>query len=444
MQNVVTFDQVEPLLGQIFDEARPGLDGIQRLVAIRDLFGRVRFVVDARPVAGTPLESALQRLAQAAHDRLGSRAFPPDQAFLYGDELASDFEATLETGRMLREGPPEFRLIDRQVTGMAWNTVQEPGEPQGIPRLAFYSLKGGVGRSTAVAVAAWHLAKRGLNVLVLDLDLEAPGLSTSLLPQAGQPELGVVDWFVEDAVGQGDYCLDRMVAASPLAQELPGQIWVVPCHGAEPGDYLAKLGRCYLDLPSRNHAGPERWEERLARMIGGLERIERLEKPHITLLDVRAGLPDLAAVATTDLGAELLPFALDTDQTWAGYRLLLDSWRRSDAVRPLRERLHIVAAQVPETDREPYLSRFREHAWNLLRDYAYDEIEPHNESREDAFSFDLMDENAPHAPIPIYWNRGFASMTHLHALDETLVAAAFGRFLERIGAFVSIDTEARP
>jgi len=441
MQNVVTFDQVEPLLGQIFDEDLSGLDGVQRLVAIRDLFGRVRFVVDARPAAGTSLESALQRLAQAAQDKLGSRAFPPDQAFLYGEELASDFEAMLRTGRLLRDGPPEFRLLDRQVTGTAWNTVHEPGQPPIIPRLAFYSLKGGVGRSTAVAVAAWYLAKRGLNVLALDLDLEAPGLSTSLLPQARQPEFGLVDWFVEDAVGQGDYCVDRMVAASPLAQELPGQIWVVPCHGAEPGDYLAKLGRCYLDLPSRNHAGPERWEDRLIRVIAAIEQRTR---PHVMLLDVRAGLPDLAAVATTDLGAGLLLFALDTDQTWAGYRLLLDSWRRAEAIRPLRERLHIVAAQTPETDREPYLSRFRERAWDLLRDYAYDEIDAHSPSPEDAFSFDLTDDNAPHAPIPIYWNRGFASMAHLHALDETLVAAAFGRFLERIDAFVLSDMEARP
>ena len=40
----------------------------------------------------------------------------------------------------------------------------------------FYSFKGGVGRSMALANVADILARRGLRVLVIDFDLEAPGL----------------------------------------------------------------------------------------------------------------------------------------------------------------------------------------------------------------------------------------------------------------------------
>ena len=40
----------------------------------------------------------------------------------------------------------------------------------------FYSFKGGVGRSMALASVAYLLARRGLRVLVIDFDLEAPGL----------------------------------------------------------------------------------------------------------------------------------------------------------------------------------------------------------------------------------------------------------------------------
>ncbi|SIO33113.1 Tetratricopeptide (TPR) repeat [Singulisphaera sp. GP187] len=42
---------------------------------------------------------------------------------------------------------------------------------------AFYSFKGGVGRSMAVLNLAYALAAVGRNVLILDMDLEAPGLS---------------------------------------------------------------------------------------------------------------------------------------------------------------------------------------------------------------------------------------------------------------------------
>ena len=40
----------------------------------------------------------------------------------------------------------------------------------------FYSFKGGVGRSMAVANVGEELYRRGLKVLLVDFDLEAPGL----------------------------------------------------------------------------------------------------------------------------------------------------------------------------------------------------------------------------------------------------------------------------
>jgi MinD-like ATPase involved in chromosome partitioning or flagellar assembly len=40
----------------------------------------------------------------------------------------------------------------------------------------FYSYKGGVGRTMALANIAVLLARRGLRVLAVDWDLEAPGL----------------------------------------------------------------------------------------------------------------------------------------------------------------------------------------------------------------------------------------------------------------------------
>lgn len=50
--------------------------------------------------------------------------------------------------------------------------------------VTFYSLRGGVGRTTALVNAARTLASRGRRVLCIDMDLEAPGLATLL----GLPE----------------------------------------------------------------------------------------------------------------------------------------------------------------------------------------------------------------------------------------------------------------
>jgi Mrp family chromosome partitioning ATPase len=57
----------------------------------------------------------------------------------------------------------------------------------------FFSIKGGVGRSTALAATAWRLAQAGKRILVLDLDLESPGLSSSLLSPDRQPVYGITD-----------------------------------------------------------------------------------------------------------------------------------------------------------------------------------------------------------------------------------------------------------
>src|SRR5215467_5084042 len=48
--------------------------------------------------------------------------------------------------------------------------------------ITFYSYKGGTGRSMMLANAAWILASNGKRVLVVDWDLEAPGLHRYLSP----------------------------------------------------------------------------------------------------------------------------------------------------------------------------------------------------------------------------------------------------------------------
>ena len=54
--------------------------------------------------------------------------------------------------------------------------------------ITFYSYKGGTGRSMAVSNVAWILASNGYDVLLIDCDLEAPGLYRYLRPFLIDPE----------------------------------------------------------------------------------------------------------------------------------------------------------------------------------------------------------------------------------------------------------------
>ncbi len=67
--------------------------------------------------------------------------------------------------------------------------------------VTFYSYKGGSGRTMALANVGWILAANGKRVLLIDWDLEAPGLHRYLAPFLADPTLarteGLVDWAYE-------------------------------------------------------------------------------------------------------------------------------------------------------------------------------------------------------------------------------------------------------
>jgi cellulose biosynthesis protein BcsQ len=97
--------------------------------------------------------------------------------------------------------------------------VQEP-KPKGRI-VTFYSYKGGTGRSMLLANVAWVLASNGHRVLMVDWDLEAPGLHRYFHPFLKDKTLcatdGLIDAitsFVEEAVS-----LSAVDAEEPLSDE---------------------------------------------------------------------------------------------------------------------------------------------------------------------------------------------------------------------------------
>lgn len=410
----VAFDDVWKRVGRILgDHQRPS--GLS-FCLVRDLHGTVRISAPQSAAESEEFQSYLKRLASVLHTGLGAYGWPPEEGLLFLDEA---FYNTLEIARSVE--PDVFR-VDRLVTGHDWSSVRDAVQTDAAQRWTLYSVKGGVGRSTTAAVLSWHLAKRGERVVVVDLDLESPGLSSAMLDERFRPKFGVTDWFVEDLVGQGEQVMADMASAPPWAQDLDGDVRIVPAHGRVPGEYLEKLGRVYID------AEDDPWTERLARMIALLEEMYR---PTAVLLESRSGLHDIAAATVTDLNANVLLFAVDSDSTWDDYEIIFRHWRKSDLASRMRGRLSVVSALTPETETERYLGAFTERSWNLFRDELYDHLSGAVDPDSDPFSFALDEENAPHVPLPIHWTRGLAGGASLRNLDRTQVKQAYTQFLER-------------
>ena len=419
MAEFVPFDSVRSRVMDVLQGSQEEVHGLREVYLVRNLYGKVRIAVSDE-VRDEARRNALSRLAVRLQEKLGAYAYPEETAVLFVD---SERLKTLQEDSSKIES--NVYWVDRLMTGGDWWTVS-PLLPKGGPRrYTLFSVKGGVGRSTTAAVLAWSLARRGERVLVVDLDLESPGLSSALLDARTQPEFGVTDWFVEDLVGQGEQVIGRMAAHPPWSRELEGDVQVVPAHGSEPGEYLAKLGRVHVGAGTA-------WAKRLS---GLLSQLEDAHKPTVVLLESRSGLHDIAAATVTDLDATVLLFATDSESAWADYGILFRHWQSHDLAKKIRERLFIVSALTPELDTELYLQRFQQKAWSLFRDHLYDEIAPDNTG--DEFSFALDDEEAPHYPIPIHWNRGLAAGTSLRSLDRAAVHQAYAAFLKWFDGEVS-------
>ncbi|WP_295442676.1 AAA family ATPase [uncultured Thiodictyon sp.] len=438
----VRFNSALRRAAELAEQLPPGSDA--RL--IRDVYGRLRFAVNTDRSA---CPAAIMRCLENGSPELGAFAAPG--GVLFRDDFADpdalfaheDWHRTVVPGPESDDGTaaPEIviDLLDRQITGQDWLHTPSEAETEGKrpPRIVFYGVKGGVGRSTALAMLAYRLARDGKRVLLIDFDLESPGLSGLLLPPQRMAAFGLVDWFVEDAVGQAEGVLQDIISDSPLADHTTGSIRVVATMGQGETAYLAKLARVYADVP--RHQGPERFASRMRRVV---TELEALEQPDVVLIDSRAGLHDLAAIAIAGLSTVALLFATDAAQNWQGYKQLFSHWqRRPEVLRHVRKRLAIVQALFPDTDQQARASSFQQHAYDLFADTMYDQIEPGADTPLDAFNFDLGDEDAPHFPLRVRWSQRLQEFDPLLPVEKGGVSdadieSAFGPFFDAVTSLV--------
>jgi hypothetical protein len=403
--------------------ARSRLVDLQESIfLVRDLHGRIRLLLKKEKGRSpdSPFHAPIQALVTDITGALGSYAYPADDLLMYRHELKSLKLPDEDTAAVLdQQGDFKVCLHDRLLTGTEWN-ARPAAEVDNPKRFTLFSMKGGVGRSTTAAILSWHLALKGKRVLVFDLDLESPGVGATLLGHS-LPRFGILDWFVEDALGQGDAFLRDLVGESKLQDGTGGRIAVVPAFGTDTGDYMAKLGRAYLE---RGPRGPEPWPERLKRLVRALEL---QETPDIVLLDSRTGLHDTSAALVLAMGAHTLMFAVNTHQTWSAYRFLFEHWARHPNVADFHDKLWMVGSQATFFDTDNYIDDLLDNAWTLFDETLYQSPEVLNSgflppSRDD--------EAGNHYPRLVFWQPGLIVFDPLNNWADQFVVGAYQSFLD--------------
>jgi cellulose biosynthesis protein BcsQ len=317
---------------------------------LRDINGRLTFIV-----LNNAKESA-ERISLAAKAAVVLGPYVDDDGFSVAtpkelfDERLNDIGSALKVKLTIGQDEIEVNLIDRRMVGADW--LRTPARSVRNPlRFVFASIKGGVGRSTALCVLAAHLAANGLRVLAVDMDLEAPGLGNLLLPEGTLPKFGLLDYLVEQGLNPQleDSFFSDMIASSWLGGGV-GRVDVIPAIGQRslenPENVLAKIARAYMDGgTNENNNIANSFSDHISKLI------DRFAKPYdydVVLVDARAGLHETSAAAIIGLGAEILFFGVDQPQTFSGYELLFahlanlnvdhdDDWRN---------RIHFIHAKA--------------------------------------------------------------------------------------------------
>ncbi|MCY2994631.1 MAG: sigma 54-interacting transcriptional regulator [Planctomycetota bacterium] len=197
--------------------------------------------------------------------------------------------------------------------------------------VTFYSFRGGVGRTMALANVAAHLARAGLNVFLIDFDLEAPGLS--LMPEfrpAAPParDEGLVGYLragLEDREPPPlpSLCYEAQLSAQIRAEQTrAGTIHLLPADARAGTDRQYDLARLHLE-------GLYETESR-SLIIDALKvQIEEHYHPDYVLVDSRTGLTDTGGICTVHLADLLVIVSGLNNQNIEGTRLAVEKLQRA-------------------------------------------------------------------------------------------------------------------
>lgn len=218
-----------------------------------------------------------------------------------------------------------------------------------LRRIVFYSYKGGVGRTTALVHTAFHLARTGQRVAVVDMDVEAPGLHL-VLPRPDEVPIhaGLVDYLWERQVRPFDpqtregleYCLVHAtgIPGQPIAytvedEESRAQIHVIPA-GTPGPEYVRRLHTLSSqDVLSRPDDAWSMFESELTQQLD----------PDLLLIDARTGLGDWGGLSLLRLADEAFLVIYPSDQNLDGLRFVRNTLRQVSSIN-----INIILSPVPD------------------------------------------------------------------------------------------------
>jgi len=237
------------------------------------------------------------------------------------------------------------------------------------PIITFYSYKGGLGRTTTLAGFAIHCAYHlGMKVLVIDCDLEAPGvpgfydIDPDVLAKTG----GIVEYMLnkrfDEKTDPGDYVirLDKkysgdngdilILPAGNLSDDLENKNYKVDDLEFEKEHRLSRYDvhrTHYLEgLARLNTSNPESMMQNFAGLIRDIKEHPDYS-PDLILTDSKAGFSDIMGIFVLHISDIIVGFFREDSQSRPGLHFLFEKVAENEKF----QQLVIVNAVISDLQR---------------------------------------------------------------------------------------------
>ncbi|HEY3309623.1 MAG TPA: hypothetical protein VGJ93_14310 [Desulfuromonadaceae bacterium] len=261
----------------------------------------------------------------------------------------------------------ELEPLDLGLRRNLANVLEESGsiELESCPIVSFYSYKGGVGRTTALALfAASYAMHDSKKVIIIDCDFEAPGMINFFqISNEDKPKNGVVE-YLKDKEAHLNPCLrDDYIYEVSKNFSGDGEIYIMPSGNilsqSDRNDYLEALAR--IDLHDNNTL--------TLQFKDLIEDLNREFSPDVILIDSRTGFNDIFGIVSTKLSSIAVGFFGNNAQNTPGIQFFLDAMLGNNIKTSVMLALSIVSSSYSKS-----LASFKDKVYNYINNELSDDL----------------------------------------------------------------------
>ncbi|MGB7000508.1 MAG: AAA family ATPase [Halobacteriota archaeon] len=219
--------------------------------------------------------------------------------------------------------------------------------------ITFYSYKGGVGRTLALANIAIYLSRFGQNVCIMDFDLEAPGLHYKYpqLVKTTDIRKGLVDYIYEFTHNKViPESFDEFTLELIHPSKSRGEIRLIPAGDVLSADYWRKLAAI-----NWHKLFYEEYSEGIPFFLELKERIRQEFNPDFLLIDSRTGVTEMSGLCTSLLSDKVVFLIVNNRENIEGARQILRSIQaveRLPGQKPIGVTFALTRIPFPEEERD--------------------------------------------------------------------------------------------